>query len=428
MNDESAWHLDATEAADLIQAGKLSSAALTGACLERIARREAEIEAWETLDAARARSQAQGRDREGGHGLLHGIPVAVKDIIDVAGLPTRYGSPIHAHAGAAASDAACVAAARRAGAVILGKTVTTEFAGAAPGKTRNPLNLAHTPGGSSSGSAACVADGMAPLAFGTQTAGSIIRPAAYCGIVGFKPSFGWMDRGGVGVFAPSLDTIGLFSRTVADVARFFAALTGRPQMPSAGRGPIRIGRLSGPPVATASALAEQAVAASLTKLSRHGADIVDVAPPASLVTLAASQHRVMAYETNQALLQAQQEHPALLSDKLQELLALGASISRTEHEAALGLALEARQAFAAAMVGVDALIMPPALGIAPNGLQDTGDPVFCRVWSLLHFPALTLPVLRDENGLSVGVQLVGAPVGDDRLLAVAHVAGALDEM
>jgi amidase len=363
MHNDSLWRLNATEAAELIQARKFSSEALTGACLERIARRETTIEAWETLDPVGARSQAQMRDREAGHGPLHGIPVAVKDIIDVAGLPTRYGSPIHANAGAAVSDAACVAAARRAGAVILGKTVTTEFAGAEPGKTRNPLNLAHTPGGSSSGSAACVADGMAPLAFGTQTAGSIIRPAAYCGIVGFKPSFGWMDRGGVGVFSPSLDTIGLFSRSVADVARFFAALTGCPQTSPVACAPVRIGRLSGSPVATASVLAEQAVALSLAKFSSHGAEIVDVVPPVSLVTLARTQHMVMAYETNQSLLQAQQAHPALLSEKLKDLLALGASMSRMEYEAAQGIAMEARQSFASMMAGIDALIMPPALGL-----------------------------------------------------------------
>jgi amidase len=423
MHNESVSRLTATEAAELIQAGTLTSEALTGACLERIASREAAIEAWETLDPEGALSQAQQRDREAGRGLLQGIPVAVKDIIDVAGLPTRYGSLIHAHAGAASSDAACVAAVRRAGGVILGKTVTTEFAGAEPGKTHNPLNPAHTPGGSSSGSAACVADGMAPLAFGTQTAGSIIRPAAYCGIVGFKPSFGWMDLAGVGVFAPSLDTLGLFSRNVADVARFFAALTGRPPTLAPAGGVVRIGRLSGPPVAAASPLAEQAVAVSLTKLSGHGVEIVDVAPSVPLVTLARAQLTVMAYETNQSLLQAQQEHPALLSAKTRELLALGASISRTEYEAAQGLAGQARQSFAAAMAGVDALIMPPTSGIAPYGLKDTGDPAFCRVWSLLGFPALTLPVLRDESGLSVGIQLVGAPAGDDRVLAVAHLVG-----
>jgi Asp-tRNA(Asn)/Glu-tRNA(Gln) amidotransferase A subunit family amidase len=162
---------------------------------------------------------------------------------------------------------------------------------------------------------------------------------------------------------------------------------------------------------------------SLTKLSGHGVEIVDVAPSVPLVTLARAQLTVMAYETNQSLLQAQQEHPALLSAKTRELLALGASISRTEYEAAQGLAGQARQSFAAAMAGVDALIMPPTSGIAPYGLKDTGDPAFCRVWSLLGFPALTLPVLRDESGLSVGIQLVGAPAGDDRVLAVAHLVG-----
>jgi len=219
--------LSARDAAREIAAGRLSAEALVAACLERIAAREPVVGAWHHLDRAAALAAARCCDTSAPSGPLHGIPIAVKDLIDTVDMPTGYGSAIY-EGHRPAADAACVALARAAGAIVLGKTVTTEFACFTAGKTANPHNAAHTPGGSSSGSAAAVGDGMVPLALGTQTAGSVIRPAAYCGVVGFKPSFGVIPRAGVKPLADSLDTIGTMARNVADAAFFAGILGGRP--------------------------------------------------------------------------------------------------------------------------------------------------------------------------------------------------------
>src|SRR3954453_15767712 len=221
--------LSAHQAAREIAAGQLRAEALMTACLERIAAREPEIGAWQYLDPEAALEAARRCDASAPSGPLHGIPIAVKDLIDTADMPTGYGSGIYARH-RPGSDAACVALARAAGAIVMGKTVTTEFACFMPGKTANPRNPQHTPGGSSSGSAAAVADLMAPLAFGTQTAGSVIRPAAFCGIVGYKPSFGTIPRAGVKMLCDSLDTIGTMARNVADAAFFAGVIAGRPEL------------------------------------------------------------------------------------------------------------------------------------------------------------------------------------------------------
>src|SRR5436190_7950061 len=217
--------LTGVEAAQAIAAGTLTSEALVSACLERITAREESVRAWEYLDPEQALAQARARDRSSAQGPLHGVPIGIKDLIDTSDMPTSYGSPIYAGY-RPAWDAASVALLRAAGAVILGKTVTTEFAMFTPGKTANPHNLAHTPGGSSSGSAAAVADAMVPLALGTQTAGSIIRPAAFCGVVGYKPTFGTINRTGVKPVADSLDTVGWFARTVEETAKALHVLSG----------------------------------------------------------------------------------------------------------------------------------------------------------------------------------------------------------
>src|SRR5581483_10092505 len=221
--------LSARAAAREIAAGRLTSEELVKACLDRIAGREEEVGAWHYLAPDAALAAARHCDGEAPRGPLHGVPIAVKDLLDTADMPTAYGSPIYAGHRPAA-DAACVALARAAGAVALGKTVTTEFANAHPGKTANPHNRAHTPGGSSSGSAAAVADGMVPLAFGTQTAGSIVRPAAYCGVVGYKPTYGTVNRAGAKMISDTLDTVGGLARTVQDVALFIAAVGERPEL------------------------------------------------------------------------------------------------------------------------------------------------------------------------------------------------------
>jgi Asp-tRNA(Asn)/Glu-tRNA(Gln) amidotransferase A subunit family amidase len=214
-----------TEAAALLASGKLSAVQLAEDCLARVERREQEVQAWAYLDPEHLLAQARASDSQPRRSLLHGIPVAVKDIIDTADMPTEYGSPIYA-GHRPQWDAACVAMLRNAGALVMGKAVTVEFAARHPGKTRNPHNTAHTPGGSSSGSAAAVADCMVPLALGTQTGGSVIRPSAYCGIVGFKPTFNIINRSGVKPNSESLDTVGIMARTVDDVSLLFSAITG----------------------------------------------------------------------------------------------------------------------------------------------------------------------------------------------------------
>src|SRR3990170_2418583 len=222
--------LSATEVAARIAAGKLKSEALVAACLERVSQREADVQAWAAIDPGAALAQARARDQEPRRTRLHGIPVGVKDVFDTADLPTEYGSPIY-RGNRTACDAACVAQVRELGGVILGKTVTTEFATRHPNKTRNPQNPRHTPGGSSQGSAAAVADCMVPIAFGTQTSSSIIRPAAFCGVIGYKPTFNLINRAGLKFLSESLDTIGTLTRTVADAALIIEELAGLPAAP-----------------------------------------------------------------------------------------------------------------------------------------------------------------------------------------------------
>ncbi|MEQ9123378.1 MAG: amidase, partial [Alphaproteobacteria bacterium] len=231
MTIDDPTRLGALEAAAAIARGELTSVALTQACLDRIQSRE-DVGAWVVVDADRALAEAAARDAESPRSPLHGVPFGVKDIIDVVGLPTGMGSPIYADAPPAHADAAAVALARYAGLVPLGKTVTTEFALRTAGKTRNPHRLTHSPGGSSSGSAAAVADFQVPLAIGTQTGGSVIRPASYCGVVGYKPTFGRISRAGVKSVSESLDTVGVFARAVADAAAFAAVLEGAAESPA----------------------------------------------------------------------------------------------------------------------------------------------------------------------------------------------------
>src|SRR3954468_23374672 len=276
--------LSARAAAQDIAAGRLSAEALVSACLDRIAAREDVVGAWHYLDPEAALAAARHCDASPPRGPLHGVPIAVKDLIDTFDMPTGYGSPIY-EGHRPAADAACVALARGAGAVVLGKTVTTEFACFTAGKTANPKNPAHTPGGSSSGSAASVADGMAPLAFGTQTAGSVIRPAAYCGIVGYKPSFGTIPRAGVKMLCDSLDTVGTMVRNVADAAFFAGVVAGRPALrdialPAALQGaPPRFGLYRTPKWDEAEHATVRALDHARAALERAGARITDIPFP-----------------------------------------------------------------------------------------------------------------------------------------------------
>ncbi len=412
--------LTAREAARLIAEGQLSAEALATAYLDRIAARESVVGAWQYLDREQALAEARQRDREPPRGPLHGVPIAVKDLIDTADMPTGYGSPIY-RGHRPAADAACVALARAAGAVVLGKTVTTEFATFTPGKTANPRNPAHTPGGSSSGSAAAVADGMAPLAFGTQTAGSVIRPAAFCGVVGYKPSFGLISRAGVKPLADSLDTVGILARTVDDAAFFAGILVERPALRHLAR-PAHMPRfgLYRTPMWDE---AEPSVAAALDRareaLERAGARVDEVAIAPEHHGLTQAQDKIMGFETVRALADERIRHSAELSPRLAQLLDAGMAVGADEYDAARALTETARAGLAEFYGGCDAMLVPAAPGAAPLGLEYTGDPVFNRMWTLLGVPCATVPALWGENGLPVGVQLVGRMHDDPRLLACA---------
>ncbi|HEX9288358.1 MAG TPA: amidase [Anaeromyxobacteraceae bacterium] len=409
--------LGAAEAVELLRRGEISSVELVRACLDRIAAEEHRVDAWEYLDPELALFQARRADAASPRRPLAGLPVGVKDIIDTADMPTGCGTPIR-RGRRPAADAACVAALRAAGAVILGKTVTTELALFTPGKTRNPHHAGHTPGGSSSGSAAAVAASMVPAALGTQTAGSVIRPASFCGVVGWKPSHGLLPLAGVSPLAPSLDTLGLFAREVEDLPLLTnalgAALAPVPPLAS----PPRVGlcRTDQWPLATAET--RRAVEEAAAKMTAAGAEVREV-ELADLAGLAEAQATIMAVEIARSLAAERREHEALLSASLRKLIDDGATTSPERHAAAIARADLARRRFPEVFAGLDVLLTPSATGEAPAGLESTGDPAFCRIWTLLHAPCVNLPAATGPQGLPVGIQLVGAPGRDGQLLAAA---------
>jgi Asp-tRNA(Asn)/Glu-tRNA(Gln) amidotransferase A subunit family amidase len=406
--------LTATEATRRLRDGRITAVAMMAACLERIAEREATVHAFADIDPAAAMRAAEQADRCGTMGPLHGLPLGVKDVLDTAGTPTAYGSPIWA-GHRPRSDSAAVALARTTGAIILGKTVTTEFAGSHPGPTTNPANAAHTPGGSSSGSAAAVSDGFCPLAFGTQTAGSIIRPAAFCGVVGYKPTFGTIHRAGMKVMSESLDTIGALAHSVADCALLVGAVAGL-DLGSPEVRPDRVPRLAlcrGPLAERAApgtlALLEQAGAAA----ARAGARVESLELSNEVVAASMAHAMVMIGETTQALSWELSEMGPLLSPAIRDK----AEWARAQPAGALGAAratlATARAAFLRDTEGFDAILTPSAPGEAPRGLESTGDPAFNQLWSALHGPCITVPAGSGPNGLPLGLQIVARP-GDDR--------------
>jgi len=412
--------LTVREAARQIAERRLTAEALAAAYLDRIEARETMVGAWQYLDRERALADARRRDAEPTRGPLHGIPIAVKDLIDTVDMPTAYGSSIY-RGHRPAADASCVALARAAGAVVLGKTVTTEFAAFTPGKTANPRNPAHTPGGSSSGSAAAVADGMAPLAFGTQTAGSVIRPAAYCGCIGYKPSFGLINRAGVKPLADSLDTIGVLAGTVEDAAFFAGVLSERPALRhlAAPSDRPRFGLYRTPMWDEAEPATAAALDAARAALERAGAAVAELAIAPEHYGLAEVQNTIMGFEMVRALAYERTLHSAELSPRLAQMLDAGMTIGADEYDRALARAAEARAGLDAFFGSCDAVLVPAAPGEAPVGLGNTGDPIFNRMWTLLGVPCVTLPARWADNGLPTGVQLVGRIGNDPRLMACA---------
>jgi Asp-tRNA(Asn)/Glu-tRNA(Gln) amidotransferase A subunit family amidase len=417
--------LSAAEAARRIAGGELTSEALVTAHLARIAAREPEVQAWAFMDPELAVRQARALDRESPRSPLHGVPVGIKDVIDTSDMPTEYNSPIY-RGHRPPWDAACVSMLRRAGCVILGKTVTTEFANNHPARTRNPHRLAHTPGGSSSGSAAAVADFMVPLALGTQTGGSTIRPAAYCGVVGCKPSFNSINRAGLKFVAESLDTIGLFARSAEDIALGLHVLSGR-ALPDfrAPRESPRVGLCRTPRWHEADSGSQAAVEGAADRLARAGANISEFQLPQGCAQLYDDHGKIMSYETARAMAWEHLNHADQLSGSLRPRIEEGWALPREAYDAARRLEQDCRRRLAEQMLNYDFLITPAASGEAPATLATTGSSVFNRVWTLLGVPCVTLPCGTGPNGLPLGVQLTGAFDGDSELLAWSHWAAAI---
>jgi Asp-tRNA(Asn)/Glu-tRNA(Gln) amidotransferase A subunit family amidase len=429
--------LSASGAARLIRDGALTSEALVGACLARIRQTDGAVQAWTFLDPDHALAQARAADewRAGGHptGALHGVPVGLKDIIDTADMPTENGSVLHAGR-TPSRDAAVVTRLRGAGAVVMGKTVTTEFAVRTPGKTRNPHDPAHTPGGSSSGSAAAVAAEMIPLALGSQTGGSTIRPAAYCGIYGLKPTHGLIPRSGMWELSRSLDHVGLFARTIEDVALLLEELAGhdegdpdtrlRPRLPyravAAERPPIEpvLAFVKTPLWERVEADAKEAFAELVETLE----DRIEEVELSESVREAVEWHRIT-MESEMALSFEREwaREREGLSQTLRSRIESGLAARAVDYLRARARVPELLESFDQLFTQrYDAILTPAAFGTAPKGLDSTGDPAFCTLWTLTGMPALSVPLLQGANGLPLGVQLVGRRDADGRLLRTAR--------
>jgi len=410
----------AVHLAQALATRELTAAALASALIERSAALEPQLHAWAAFDADATRRRARSVDRAAFTGALHGLPIAVKDNIDTAGLATAYGSPIYA-GHVPVSDAACVALARAAGAWVLGKTVATEFANMVPAVTRNPHHLEHTPGGSSSGSAAAVAAGLAPLALGTQTAGSVIRPAAFCGIVGYKPSPRRIPRAGDKANSDTLDEVGVLARNVDDAALLARHLCGRADapLPSTQAFAPRIGiTLTGRAAALAPEMAAM-IGACAQRLSAAGAEVRDFAWPPLFDALFDAHRTVQLCETARALAPELQYRRAGLSPALAGFLDEGCRVDAAAYAAALACARAALDAIETLFAGTDILIAPAAPGAAPRGLASTGDPLCNRPWQLLGCPCVALPGGVDGAGLPLGLQAIGRPSDDELMFAAA---------
>lgn len=422
--------LGALDAAEAIRAGKISSEDLVRACLARIDQFDEEIAAWAHLDRELALTQARLADevRRRGRptGPLHGVPVGIKDIIDTFDLPTECGTVLYAGR-TPSKDATAVSLLRESGAVILGKTVTTELAVYTPGKTRNPNNPGRTPGGSSSGSAAAVASFMCPLSVGTQTNGSVIRPAAFCGVYGFKPSFGRISRKGVLAQSRPLDTLGVFARNLQDLALIADVLmvydAYDPAMQIRARPAIARTLLEPPPAEPRLAFvrtpvwdrAEETTKDAFRELIEHIGDRCDILDlPPSFDRAHEDQRLIMEADLARSFERLYEKGADRISEKLRDMIERGKRVLATEYNDALDRIDGYNSTLDEVFVDYDAILTPSTPGEAPD-IATTGDPAFCTIWTLCGTPALNLPVLQGPSGLPLGAQLVG-PRGDDARL------------
>jgi Asp-tRNA(Asn)/Glu-tRNA(Gln) amidotransferase A subunit family amidase len=429
--------VSATDAARMIRDGQISSIELVEACLGRMREVDAQVQAWAFLDPEYALAQARAADelRLSGQptGPLHGVPVGIKDIIDTADMPTENGSVLHAGR-TPSRDAAIVSLLRAAGAVIIGKTVTTEFATRTPGKTRNPHNPAHTPGGSSSGSAAAVAAGMVPLALGSQTTGSTIRPASFCGVYGLKPTHGLIPRHGMFQLSRTLDHVGLFARTIEDLALLLGELAAHderdPDSRPRARVPYRDVAAAEPPLPPMFAFVKTSLwdrvdadaREAFGELVEHLGDRVEeieLIPSTSEVL--EWQRAIGGAEIAINLRREWDKGRDKLSPALRERIERGREVSAVEYLHALARIPELNASLLELFEQrYDAILTPPAFGTAPAGLESTGDPALCALWTLCGMPALSVPLLQGANGLPLGVQLIGARHRDGQLLRTAR--------
>src|SRR5882724_6424481 len=411
--------LSATSLARLIEGNELTAEAVVASCLERIAEREPVVRAWSYLAGDAALAKAREFDRAGKKTLLNGVPFGLKDIFDAAGLPTTYGSPIDA-GWRRANDASAAALPRAAGGILLGKTVTTEFANAHPGPTMNPHDSDFSPGGSSSGSAAAVADFMVPLAIGTQTGGSVIRPAAYCGVVGFKPSFGLFPPAGMRINTEACDTVGIMARSVGDIALFRAAMMAIPYAPPAmPETTPRLGLCRGPHWDDAQPEGRAVLEGAADRLAAAGAMIRETELPRECADGDEIQRTLGSFDGLRNHMPELFRHEALLSARLRdEKIARGRKLTLDAFRRACRGAEKARAAAQEWASGFDAILTLPAPGQAPQGLASTGSAVFNALWTQLYMPCLTLPAGHGPNGMPVGVQLVCRRHDDARLLEV----------
>jgi Asp-tRNA(Asn)/Glu-tRNA(Gln) amidotransferase A subunit family amidase len=412
--------LSATAIATGVADGTFTAEAVTAACLDHIAAREDTVGAWEFLDPELALTQARAIDAADVKGPLAGVPVGVKDIIDTHDMPTGMGSPIY-DGHRPPENASCVALIRAAGAVILGKTVTCEFAGLTPRKTTNPHDPTRTPGGSSSGSAAAVADEMIPLAFGTQTGGSVLRPSSYCGIIGYKPSFDTFSLTGIYPAAESLDTLGLHARSLDDIELASAALLRRPFAP--------IGELKKPPVVglcktpmwdQAQPETREAVEAAAAAMQAAGAMVRDFELPEEFEWLGELRGMINGWERADVMADEWARNRDALSKQMQATIQGGLDTPYRDYVDAMHLMETCRVRTTQSFEGCDVLLTPAVDGEAPVGLAETGSPRFQALWTMLHTPSITLPTHKGPNGLPVGIQLVAPYRADRSLLGIAR--------
>ncbi len=427
--------ISATEAAEAIRAGKMTSEELVGACLERIAAIEEKVGAWAHLDPEHALKQAREADRvlqEGNTlGPLHGVPVGIKDIFDTRDMPTEDGTVLH-KGRQPSEDATAVALLREAGAIILGKTVTTELAVFAPGKTRNPHDPERTPGGSSSGSAAAVAAGMIPVALGTQTNGSVIRPAAYCGVYGFKPTYGRISRHLILQQSRPLDQVGVFARTIEDaamIAQQIMSFDNRdPDTHLRARPSLTQLASEEPPLEPRLAFvktrvwdqAETGTQKAFAELVAHLSEKIDEVELPDIFNDAHAQHQsIMEADLARSFEPEYTTGKDKLSSILREMIERGQKVLAVDYNNAVSRIPVFNRALDRIFDWHDAILTPATTGEAPVGLESTGSPIFCTIWTLCGMPAITLPILQGSNGMPLGVQLVGSKGDDARLLRTA---------